>query len=297
MSVRNDPSVQSGGTSLLSGALLIGAAETAEVSKPGARRQTLEQVTQAPVTFIPETDSQNPVSAKPRHTFAQTVGNFFRRMIRPAAAVALGATLLLAGGCASVRQGGLHPAGVPVAQGSVRIADDQVKISDFDVRLRIQNMNRSIMNSGTPAMGMITRSDHVRQTVGGDYKKNIIPEFVVEKAANGKFVAVFLLPVSGHVGDTRAEQQENARHYGEIDRHKIWIKYPDGSTKVLAQNLDPKGDLTYAIRLEIELPKGKSEIIFSPLPDGRPELTCHDHRWPVDPDGFGPGRRQIYNVE
>lgn len=284
----------SGKTAQRSGAIELAPAKT------GSGAIDLAKATQAPVTFLPPEDARNPVSAKPRHTLRETIGGFFRSMIRPAGAVALGAALLLAGGCATSRHGAgvsLGTIGVQPAYGQVRMAAAEVNISDRDVQSQVSRMNRTILNDATPPMDMITRSPHVRQTVGGDYKHNIIPEFVVEKAANGKFTAVFLLPVSGHVGDTHAERQENARHYGEIDRHKIWIKFPDGTTKVLGENLDPKGELTFAVRYEIELQKGKNEIIFSPLPDGRPDLTCHDHRWPVDPDGFGPGRRQIYNVE
>jgi hypothetical protein len=260
--------------------------------------RSLEVETHAPVTYVPrEERGSNPVSSKPRGTIASAVSRFYQTMIRPAAAVALGATLLL-GGCATARQGTLT-GGLPIAHASVQIAPQpyDIQVDAADVRSAAGRMNTTIMSSATPAMAMITRNPHVDQTVYGNYKQNIIPEFSVSKDAKGKFVAIFLLPVSGHVGSTVREQQENARHYAEIDRHKIWIKYPDGSTKTLAENLDPKGELTYAIRLELELEPGKHEIIFSPLPEGRPELKCHDHSWPVDPSGFDVGRRQIYNVE
>lgn len=257
------------------------------------KTQSLEQQTLAPVTYVPA-DKSGGINGK--RGFAQTVGTFFQRLIPSVGAVSLGAILLLTSGCAGLRTGTI---GMPAAHAQVTMAPRgaEANITDHDVQSTISRMDRTLLNGATPAMDMITRSPHVRQTVSGNYKQNIIPEFSVEKGADGKFTAVFLLPVSGHVGNTSQEQRENARHYAEIDRHKIWIKYPDGTTKTLAENLDPKGALTYAIRLEIELKPGKNEIIFSPLPEGRPELKCHDHSWPVDPSGFDVGRRQIYNVE
>lgn len=298
MAVRTDLAVQGGGTSLLSGDMPIEGGEPLAKTK-NTQRRSLEVVTQAPVTYVPDAESSgNPVRASNRRTQSHTITGFFRSLWRPVATAALGASLLLAGGCASMHHaGGMR--GVPSANASVVMAPaaERIDVSDYDVQAYTRIMNRTIMKSATPAMHMMTRSPYVRQTVTGDYHKNIIPEFVVEKGANGKFTAVFLLPVSGHVGDTQAEQQANAQHYGDIDRHKIWIQYPDGTTKLLADHLDPKGDLTYAIKLDIELPKGTSQIIFSPLPYGRPELKCHDHSFPVDPDGFGPGRREIYHVK
>jgi hypothetical protein len=254
------------------------------------KQRSIAEQNFAPVTYVPS-DRTGTINAKG----SWNIGSLFRRMIPAAAAASLGAILLLSTGCATHRAGTI---GIPSANAQVVMAPrGEANITDHDVRSRVGGMNATLLNSATPAMDMITRSPHVRQTVTGNYKKNIIPEFTVEKRANGKFTAVFLLPVSGHVGNTAQEQKANARHYAEIDRHKIWVKYPDGTTQTLAENLDPKGQLTYAIRLELELKPGKNEIIFSPLPEGRPELTCHDHSWPVDPSGFDVGRRQIYNVQ
>jgi hypothetical protein len=228
---------------------------------------------------------------------AHSIGTWFHQLTRPVAVVALGAALVTSG-CAGLRTG-THGVHVPSTPGHVVMAPSahDIAADDYRVQLTAARMNQAIMNSATPAMAIIHDNPYVVQTVAGSYEKHIIPEYTVKAGAKRKFVAILALPVSGHVGSTLAERRENARHYAEIDRHKVWVQFPDGTEKVLAQNLDPQGALTYLIKIEIELKPGRNVLYFNPFPEGRPELTCHDHSSPVYIGGFDVGRSVILNVE
>src|SRR5262249_4061930 len=102
------------GRNASSGAVLIQGSGGPDTAKRTSTT-TLEAETRAPVSYVPNADAKSPVSSRGRGTRAQTVGDFFRNLLRPSATVVLGASLLLSA-CATMHpQGAIGQPGVPVA--------------------------------------------------------------------------------------------------------------------------------------------------------------------------------------
>ncbi len=212
------------------------------------------------------TQGANPV----RRTTAAERGASWGFMRRAVAVVTIGAAVVLSG-CAT-HQAARGPTLEPTAveQATTRADQARANAPSADsrwVKSLIGDMERTILDDATPPMSVLFEPGRATQTRQGSYKKHIVPKYAVTNLGpTGEIGALMLLPVSGHVGDSHAERVANARHYADIDVHRIWLEKPDGTTEVLYDAIAANGRLVTPQDIVATLQPGVNTLCWDPMP-------------------------------
>lgn len=227
----------------------------------------------------------NPVRAR---TTAER-GMLWGLMRRSAAIVTIGAAVLLSG-CATHRISQGPSVETPaVVQTASRADQARMNTPSADaryVKALIGDLERTILEDATPPMAVLFEPGHSTLVRQGSYKKHIVPKVAVTNLGpTGEIGALMLLPVSGHVGDSRAERNANARHYADIDLHRIWLEKPDGTTEVLYDAIAANGRLVTPQDIVAKLQPGVNVLCWDPMPgktggvDGFPSGRSLELEW------------------
>ena len=227
---------------------------------------------QAPKASLQAVDAPLPQLARgasgldttPKRTASQ-LGAFFGRFAGPVATVLLGATLALGlGGCATTHRGVTMNPEVVVAQTQIQQIPS---VASRAVRAQIAAMETSILGDATPPMAFMPAAGKATQTRAGSYKTHTVPRWdVTGLGARGELGALLLLPVSGHVGDSHQARIDNARHFADIDLHRVWVKHPSGPESVLFDEIPAAGRLVTPQEAFLTLQPGLNVLCWDPMP-------------------------------
>ena len=132
--------------------------------------------------------------------------------------------------------------------------------SEKDLKKNVEELSEGVMTDGVAGemeADFIT-DGRVKSLVNvGDYGSGVIQRWGLSRLKNSGLIHMILkLTVSGHVGDTDAERQANAKKWALTDTYDIVAVHADGRQEVLVRQARSKGIVTLQ-ELDLQLVKGE----------------------------------------